>query len=190
MTRVLLLGDSIRLGYQIEVWNAIGNLVVLFAPVENCLHSGYLRSHLSGWLSDFRPDLVHVNAGLHDLRRDRETGSVQIPLSEYRGNIEAIVGACREDGSRQVVWALTTPVLDRRILSTHGYQMRVNEDVVNYNREAAACMAELSVPVNDLYQVVADADPETLLGADGVHFTDLGSRLLGQAVGDFLQSVL
>jgi hypothetical protein len=87
--RVLLLGDSIRLGYQPFVAAALAGRAVVEGPTENCESSRVLRSMLRVWVPD-RPDVVHVNCGLHDVRYDPGSEHENVPIAEYEENVEAI----------------------------------------------------------------------------------------------------
>ena len=69
MSKVMLLGDSIRMSYQglvTETLSADGHQV--WGPPENCQFSLYTLASLGGWLTQFPdPDVVHWNNGLHDI---------------------------------------------------------------------------------------------------------------------------
>ena len=69
MSKVMLLGDSIRMSYQglvAETLSADGHQV--WGPPENCQFSLYTLASLGGWLTQFPdPDVVHWNNGLHDI---------------------------------------------------------------------------------------------------------------------------
>ena len=61
---------------------------------------------------------------------------------------------------------------------------RTDADVRRYNAAAASVMREAGVPVHDLYWLVEQAGPGTMLGPDGTHFTPEGSDRLAEAVAD------
>ena len=188
MKRVLLIGDSIRMSYQLEVCTALAGTTKVFAPVENCRHSTNVRECIAEWMNDFRPDIVHINAGLHDLIRNRETRGYQFPVDVYARNIEAAVDVMR-DAKVSVLWALTSPVNDAWNLKTHGYQMRSDADVKLYNDAASDVMKRLGVPVNDVYAVVLREGMEKMHTPDGVHFNEAGQKILGAAVSQKIKSV-
>jgi dienelactone hydrolase len=56
--------------------------------------------------------------------------------------------------------------------------------VRRYNAAATTIMGELGVPVHDLHWVVEQSGLETMLGADGTHYTAAGSDRLAEAVAD------
>ncbi len=63
-------------------------------------------------------------------------------------------------------------------------------DVLAYNSSAAQIAAEMGVQVNDLYGFVTDAGTQRIVSDDGVHFTDEGKSLLGEAVAEYINGVL
>jgi lysophospholipase L1-like esterase len=48
----------------------------------------------------------------------------------------------------------------------------------------------MGVQVNDLYGFVTDAGTQRIVSDDGVHFTDEGKSLLGEAVAEYINGVL
>src|SRR5262249_17992855 len=52
------------------------------------------------------------------------------------------------------------------------------------NERAVKVMLELGIPVDDLYRIVQDGGPATLLDKDGTHYTDAGNARLADAVTD------
>ena len=63
---------------------------------------------------------------------------------------------------------------------------RFTADVDAYNSVALDLATAEDVPVNDLHAVIESADRTHLLQEDGVHFSEEGSRLLGDAVAEFV----
>ncbi|HSF84451.1 MAG TPA: SGNH/GDSL hydrolase family protein [Acidimicrobiia bacterium] len=187
MRALLLLGDSIRLGYQAAVVAALSDWSVS-GPEENCRSIRDLAAGLDRWAFDglAAPTFVHVNAGLHDLRRSEETDwEPLVPPDEYRMHLRAVLGRLSQHpriGPQRVIVATTTPVDTARhnvAKSSHRHQ----EDVVTYNGALMAEARRLGVRVNDLGGAVLAARQDPL-SADGVHLTDMGYRRLGALVAD------
>lgn len=117
---------------------------------------------------DFRPDLLLVNCGLHDIKTDPATGRKQVPLADYRKNIEEIVALCRRMEVR-LVWIRTTPcdeaVHNRRPgMPFHRFAC----DCLAYNAAADDIMAAAGVPEIDLFTFTVNLGPD--LYCDHVHF--------------------
>jgi lysophospholipase L1-like esterase len=187
--RVLLLGDSIRIGYQPHVADLLSGIAQVQGPAEN---GGDTRKLLALVLALKRqppPAVVHVNAGLHDIKRTREAGDVLVPLDEYRGNVRALLARLRAWGVARVVWATMTPVDETRHAVRKAFDRRL-ADVQAYNAAAVAEACALDVPVNDLYAQLQAAGGGSLLWHDGIHLTDDGYRLLGIAVAAFLRPLI
>ncbi len=58
--------------------------------------------------------MIHLNCGLHDIRINRGSYEVQVPLAEYIENVNAIIRLARRRAP-VVIWATTTPVDERFI---------------------------------------------------------------------------
>ena len=194
MKLVILIGDSIRMAYQPVVTRELEGTAHVWGPEENCRHSACVREHLQPWALDREPDLVHLNAGLHDIARPRkadgEVGPPAIPTDGYAENLRTCLSTIQKAGIRPIL-ALSTPVNDQRHARRgDGLPDRFEADVENYNAIARAIARELNVPINDLYRVVMDHDRDALLSEDGVHFTKEGNTLLGQAVAGMIRAAL
>ncbi len=182
---VILLGDSIRLGFQATVAAALPHKHV-WGPERNCRSSRDLDAELDEVVPAHhdRSVTVHLNAGLHDLRRSEATNwQPLVPLDEYRANLESILARLVSDphiGADGVIVATTTPVDGARHNVTRASRRHL-EDVVAYNEVLVAVAERHSLRINDLFTVVTVASGD-LLSADGVHFTAEGYRVLGEAV--------
>lgn len=181
MADVVLIGDSIRMGYEAVVRRELVGVDV-WTPEQNGGDSRRVRENVDAWSSVHHPKVVHVNCGLHDLKKDFETGTPQVPLAEYRENVTAIVKALTQLDTT-VIWALTTPVNETWHHETKGFD-RLEADVIAYNEVAKEICLTSGVLINDLYAVVMKAGRDSLLKPDGVHFGEAGCDLLGKAVAD------
>lgn len=182
--KVLIIGDSISMGYTRHAVSAVGESLELVRHDGNGGDSSNVLSHLPQWLERFHDaELVHVNCGLHDIKRSRPDGSYQVPLEKYRENLSSIADMLKSAG-RNVLWAATTPVMDEMHAARGSDFDRYQQDVLTYNQAAAEIMSEAGVSINDLHAVVQDAGIETCLGQDGVHMTEWGYVTLGRAVAD------
>lgn len=181
MKRVLLLGDSIRLGYQPFVAAALAGRAVVDGPSENCESSRVLRSKLSVWVPD-HPDIVHVNCGLHDVRNDPGAEHPNVAIAEYEENVEAILGYLGMLGVERIVWASTTPVDDSR--NDPRASRRWNVDIDRYNVVARTIAEGCGADYNDLNGAIRSHGTTDLLHEDGVHFTQPGYGFLASKVID------
>jgi lysophospholipase L1-like esterase len=186
---VILIGDSIRQGYQSVVQEELYQEAHVWAPRENGGTSRNVLAHLDEWVLARDPDIVHLNCGLHDLRTEFDATTAAVPLAEYRANVETILKQIREHTAATVIWATTTPVNEQWHHENKTFD-RFEADVRVYNRQAREVAVPLGVHVNDLFEVVTRAGRDRYLVQDGVHFSEAGYALLGRAVMETIRMFL
>lgn len=186
---VILIGDSIRIGYQPTVAQLLGELAHLWAPGENGGTSRNVLAHLDEWVLSRDPDVLHLNCGLHDLKTEFDATTQAVPLDEYETNLGQIVSRVQDHRMITLIWATTTPVNEQWHHQNKAFD-RFEADVRAYNDVARKVAAAYRVPVNDLYQVAMDAGRDEYLQPDGVHFNQAGYTLLGQAVTQAIRAYL
>jgi len=179
--RILLIGDSIRLGYEAHVRRALEGQAEILSPRENGGTSVNVLAHLDEWAIAQQPDVVHLNCGLHDLRREFGADENAVPLAAYEENLERIWSRLQGETEAALIWATTTPVHEGRHHATKGFD-RFEADVVAYNAAALRVARRHELAIDDLYATVMSAGRDRLLLPDGVHYTDEGYALLGAAV--------
>ena len=180
---LVLIGDSIRVGYQATVRERLARADI-WSPEANGGDSANVLAHLDEWVTDHSPQVVHLNCGLHDIKKPFDGGRAQVGLDEYRRHVGEIFARILDTDTR-LVWATTTPVDEDLHHRNKGFD-RFTTDVDAYNSVALELAAALEVAVNDLHAVIDGAGRTRLLREDGVHFTDEGSHLLGEAVAEFV----
>jgi len=195
--RVLILGDSISIGYTATVRELLQGEAEVRRPMrtraegkpprpENCEGTNKGVGAIERWTSmEGGPfDVIHFNFGLHDMKRvDAGTGrNSNDPLDPHQASPERygrqlrqIVDALQATGAR-LVFATTTPVPEGDLRP-----YREPADAVEYNRVALAIMEEERIPVDDLFAFIRSSPPELQKPAD-VHFTREGSRALAAQV--------
>lgn len=189
LPRVLLIGDSISMGYTIPVRERLAGKANVHRPAENCSETAFGLKRLDAWLGDGKWDVIHFNFGLHDLKYLDAAGKYVSPdkgkqvasTAEYEQHLRAIVARLRQTGAK-LVFATTTPVPD-------GSSGRVGHDELKYNEVAVRVMNELGIPVDDLHAVVAPVQDKVQLPKN-VHFTKEGYGMLADAVVSKIQPVL
>jgi dienelactone hydrolase/lysophospholipase L1-like esterase len=187
--RVLLLGDSIRLGYAPLVAKKLDGVAEVVHHKENGGDTATTLKNLDKWLEGVKPTVVHFNCGLHDLKFGKKANAHQVPIDDYEKNLRAIVARLKEV-TPHVVFATTTPILDDRHAQRKGDFDRFDKDVTAYNERAVKVMLELGVPVDDLNRIVRDGGAGELIGKDGTHYTPAGSERLADAVTDCVRRQL
>lgn len=182
LPRVLLIGDSISVGYTLPVRGRLaGKANVHRIPVNGATTTNGL-AHLDAWLGTNRWDVIHFNWGLHDLKI-APSGNHFTPLPEYERNLDRLVTRLQATGAA-LIWASTTPVPPGKLSPP-----RKPGDDVEFNKAAARVMARHGVAVNDLYALAAPRVKEWQLRAN-VHFTAGGSDALAEAVAKAIARAL
>ena len=185
---LVLIGDSIRNGYCEHVVRELVDEVAVFAPAQNGGDSRNVLAHLDEWVLKQQPDLVHVNCGLHDLKRAFGEAP-EVSLEAYRGHVRQILERLGSGLQGTVVWATTTPVDQVLHHRNKGFD-RFEADVEAYNEAASSEAEALGIPINDLFAVVEAEEKNRILTQDGVHFTEEGSQILGRAVAAWMRQYL
>lgn len=193
LPRVVLLGDSIRMGYAPHVEKLLMGKATIVSPKANGGDSASNLRSLEAWAIKEQPAMVHFNCGIHDVKKSKKTGEHQVSPQQYEANLRRIVERLRKETKAVVIFATTTPILDDRAAATRGkaeYEL-LDASATEYNAIARKVMKELKVPVNDLRTVLPDAESRTkLITADGVHFTPAGQQKLAAAVAEFVEQHL
>ena len=182
LPRVLLIGDSISIGYTLAVRRLLEGQANLHRIPENGGPTTRGVENIDAWLGDGRWDVIHFNFGLHDLKI-MDTGKHQVPIGEYERNMERIVGRLKKTGAK-LIWAPTTPVPEGDLRPR-----RSNDDVIAYNRAAQRVMAARGVRSNDLYSFALSRLAEIQRPVN-VHFTGEGSDALAEQVAKMIAHAL
>ena len=190
MKKVLLLGDSIRIGYQQFVKEALADAYEVRYPEDNGRFAAYTLWQLNQELK-WNPDieLVHFNNGYWDMNIEAPMTEAIHPVEEYVSFLRRIVALCRQCGVK-VVFATTVPILEDGAAGDNtGVQGTINysnEWVKTYNAAAIALMEELEVPVNDLYALCME-HPRQYKCDDLLHLTEEGSRRCAAQVAEYIR---
>lgn len=180
--RVLLIGDSISIGYTLPVRELLKGKANVHRIPANAATTRNTLDQFDAWVGTGKWDVIHFNWGLHDLKR-MPGGQPQISLRDYEQNLRQLVERLRPLG-RRLIWCSTTPVP-----GTELDPPRFNGDVIAYNAVASRVMAENHIPVNDLYSfVVPQAD--RIRKPLNVHFTPKGCMVLAQQVARCIAQAL
>jgi lysophospholipase L1-like esterase len=182
LARVLLIGDSISIGYTLFVREMLADVANVHRIPENGGPTRNGVEKLEGWLGAGKWDVIHFNFGLHDIRR-LDGGQWQVSMSEYEGNLRRIVARLKKTGAK-LIFAATTPVPEGKLGVA-----RVPGDEVTYNGIAARVMKENGVDWSDLHVYTRGKLAEWQLPAN-VHFHDEGSRALAVRVAGVIRAAL
>ena len=210
MKNLLLLGDSIRMGYDSFVREKLENRMHVYFAEDNGRFAQYTLRALSDWkvaLGWPEIHVVHWNNGLWDVLhlntcsvgRDGEAEGETIspenvpnnshfdkdpltPPEMYRYMLGRVLNRIHQlFPGAEVVFATTTPVIEEQ--SSWAY--RSNAEIESYNRIAREVLVPCGVRVNELGDFAAAKCQA--LHRDWVHYNDEGSSLLADEIIRFLE---
>ena len=140
------------------------------------------RAYLETRCADpaFRPDLLLWNCGLHDIKRARDTATLQVSAGDYRANLQAATALLARRGIA-LAWIRTTPVDDDQHNARSKDFTRAHADQQAYNAIADAVMAEAGARSIDL-EACSRACGGVEIFCDHVHFTEPVRRTQGAFV--------
>jgi len=182
MKKIVLIGDSIRMGYCKYVSDALANAATVHYPNENCRYAVNVLRFAHDWKKKGEwgddVDLVHWNAGLWDTLELFDDGPLT-PVAYYKELIARIDKRLRLIFPKaKMIFATSTSVQEER----YGADIRRhNSTIEEYNAAAISALADTDTVINDLYKVSLDCTE--LHRSDATHFnTPLGTEHIGGAV--------
>jgi len=191
--RVLILGDSISLGYTPLVKKALEAEAEVLRPAENCQHTGQGLKRIDVWLGDGKWDVIHFNFGIWDTHLLDAKGNLVYPepaeqgalkqrhtTEEYRKNLAQLIEKLEATGAT-LVWASTTPITSRK-----GERF---EAIKQLNAAAAETAKAHKIEVDDLYEFVMPNADKWLAG-DHVHFYGEANKQLADQVSKSIRAAL
>jgi acyl-CoA thioesterase-1 len=182
LPRVLLIGDSISIGYTVDVQRLLAGKANVHRIPENGGPTRNGLAKLDQWLGDTKWDVIHFNWGLHDLKFMAD-GKRQVEPAEYESNLRQLVQRLKATGAT-LIWCHTTPVPKGKLNPPREFG-----DVAIYNDIAARVMKENGVIINDLHAWAAKEIAAIQKPAD-VHFTAEGSAHLARQVAQAIAAAL
>lgn len=198
MPTVFVVGDSISMQYGPHLARFLGAAGIGYARKEgdagahvldnpmgaNGGDSGMVRAYLAARCAEpgFRPDLLVVNCGLHDIKRARPDGRAQVGLDDYRAHLAAIADLVAGIDAG-LVWVRTTPVVEAIHNPRSAFDRRA-ADVAAYNAAADAVLAGRAALAIDLHAFTAAFGDAAY--CDHVHFTEEVRALQGAFIAGHL----
>ena len=193
LPRVLLIGDSISMGYTLDVREMLKGKANVHRIPTNGGPTSRGITEISKWLGSKKWDVIHFNWGLHDLKFITDDPSQrvdpkspgahwQVSLEDYEKNLASLVKSMQAAGAK-LIWCNTTPVP-----KGSEPQGRIEGEEQKFNAAAARVMSAAGIPTNDL-RAHALARPELQLPAN-VHYSPEGYRYLAEKVAAVISGAL
>ena len=181
MKKIFLIGDSIRMGYDKYVKDALRGIADVFYPEENCRFAEYVLRYIHDWKKQLEladdVDLVHFNAGLWDCLEI--FGDEPLTSLDYYGEaIFRIYKRLRMLFPRaKIVFATSTAVIENKTLD----HVLLNATIEKYNERAKEVLADTEAIINDLYEITSKL-PEHYHSDATHYYTPEATALIGGRV--------
>ena len=200
LPNVLILGDSISIGYTLPVRKMLAGRANVYRPVSadgmkavNCEGTTLGVRQIDSWLAGPGWSVIHFNWGLHDLKHVTEAAigknsnqpsdPCQATVEEYSRNLEVLVGKLKATGAK-LIFATTTPVA-----AGTTNPLREAEAPARYNAAAVKIMQAHGIAVDDLF-AFAEPPLAKLQLPRNVHFKPEGSQALARQVVAAIEAAL
>lgn len=193
--KILIIGDSISIGYSPYVKTYFSNRAIVSHNPGNAQHTGTGLLKIEEWLEHENWDIVQFNWGLWDLcyrhpdskeygQRDKINGQLEFSVAEYASNLDSIVSIIKEKTNAKLIFVTTTYVPENE-------PGRHSSDVQKYNDAAKAVMKKHNIAaINDIYEKSVDIHNTYGNGSKDVHYTKEGYKKLSELIIKFLETVI
>jgi len=191
---VLIIGDSISIGYTPFVKKYFKGKALITHNPGNAEHTGTGLEKIDEWLGEEEWDIVQFNWGLWDLayrhrsakaygNRDKLNGTVTYSVDEYAANLDSLVAYIKSKTEAKLIFVTTTYVPSEEA-------GRFTSDVEKYNDAAKLVMKKHEVKVNDIYKKSIKIHKDYGKGSNDVHYSSKGYKKLSEAITSFLENEL
>jgi len=171
--KVVLLGDSIRLGYGQLVPGMLGDAYEVWQSLDNCRFAKYTLRMLFEEAENIKgADVIHWNNGLWDATELFDDGTFSTE-EEYINNMVRIARLLKKI-TPNVIFATTTPV-HPDFPTTH------NDKVDRFNEIIVPKLKEMGVVINDLSALVKP-HIDQYISPDLIHPNELGCEVCAKQV--------
>lgn len=182
LPRVLLIGDSISMGYTLPVRKLLEGVANVHRIPQNGGPTKNGVANIEKWIGTGKWDVIHFNWGIHDLKFMPD-GKRQVEAADYEANLRKLVTRLKQTGAK-LIWATTTPIPKGPLIPPREFGK-----VAEYNAIAAKVMKDEGVTINDLNTWVTPKLSELQKPQD-VHYHDAGSDYLAQKVAQEIKTAL
>lgn len=190
--RILIIGDSISIGYTPFVKENLAGKAAVFHNPGNAQHTGTGLEKIDEWIGNEKWDIIQFNWGLWDLcyrhtdsevygNRDKLNGEITYSIDEYASNLDSLVSILQTNTKAKLIFVTTTYVPENEA-------GRFKNDAIKYNDAAKKVMKRHSVTVNDLYGQSVQIHQRFGKGSDDVHYSSQGYEKLSELVTGLLNT--
>ena len=188
--KIVIIGDSISIGYTPFVKEALTNEAIVKHNPGNAQHTGTGLLKLEEWLNEEVWDIIQFNWGLWDLcyrhpdakvygNRDKINGSITFTVEEYKRNLEKLVQQLKKTNAKLIF--VTTSFIPE------GEAGRFKGDEIQYNKAAKQIMKKNGILINDIHKASKQIHKKHMKEEGDVHFTEKGYELLAVEITNFIK---
>jgi acyl-CoA thioesterase-1 len=182
LPRVLLIGDSISIGYTLPTRELLKGKANVHRIPANGGPTKNGTANIEKWLGTGKWDVIHFNWGIHDLKFMPD-GKRQVEPEDYEKNLRALVKRMKATGAK-LIWATTTPIPDGELNPSRKFGT-----VPEYNAIAERVMKENGVAIDDLNAAITPRIAE-LQNPKDVHYKPEGYAFLAKQVAASIEATL
>lgn len=192
--KILIIGDSISLGYTPFVQENLKKIADVYHNPGNAQHTRTGLENIKDWIGGEKWDIIQFNWGLWDLcyrhpdskeqgNRDKINGEITFNTDDYGSNLDSIVKLIKTYSDAKLIFVTTSYVPDNEA-------GRYKEDAITYNQTAKKIMNENNVTINDIYETSMSIHHKYAKDTNDVHYLEEGYKELGLHISDFLKKEL
>jgi lysophospholipase L1-like esterase len=189
---ILIIGDSISIGYTPFVKKHFLGKASVFHNTGNAQHTGTGLKKIEEWLGDKKWDVILFNWGLWDLcyrhpdskeygNKDKIHGKPEYTIAEYTSNLDSLVSIIKKKSNAKLIFVTTTYV-------PKDEPGRYKSDVEKYNDAAKLVMKKHNISVNDIYEQSIAIHNRYGKGSKDVHYTTVGYKKLSELIIEFIET--
>jgi lysophospholipase L1-like esterase len=186
LPNVLIIGDSISLGYTPHVAKMLNGLAVVKHSAGNAGPTMKGVANIDKWLGEGKWDVILFNFGLWDMygwwceKIDRSP-------AEYEKRLDALAVRLKKTGAK-LVWAATTPACPE---PEKRFKVMVSPAAeAKYQATARRVMKKHGIQVCDLYAFMKLTEAQYAIAKNDVHFNKDGKKALGRQVANKIKVML
>ena len=187
--KILLIGDSVCMGYRVFVQGDLNDEYDVVYPEENCRNSQYIITTLKAWVNMFENtddvELVSFNCGHWDVAHWNGDNESLTSIVEYEKNIKKIIRYLRKFFPKaNIVFFTTSPMCPNRTCDNY----RSNSEIEKYNDIAVSVSKSENIYTADIYGFIKLWDESKYI--DHVHLTAESNKVLGKYVTNVILDIL
>jgi hypothetical protein len=192
LPKVLIIGDSISIGYTAHVIKALEGKAAVQRHKGNAGPTMRGLVHIDQWLGDTKWDVIHFNWGLWDMYGWAYAKEDRSPAM-YEKRLRKLVARLKKTGAI-LIWGTTTPACpdaEKTMLKRFKTRTVFTPAAEKAYLDAALrVMKENKIRVNDLHAFIKPELKKYAVATDNVHYTKEGSKKLGKQVANSIEKTL